>query len=245
MSLEAIPTWTGVRVIIPLDDATLHCHRGDAELWANGDIWADRQSLAGSRPNFSLRFAMVGLGWWILDRSRQWPRFVVVRRYSRGEKSGRHAQDGGFRAQHCGDRDGYDPSTSQMKYYWRRWGSHMEIFPSDGKVWMWPSHGIRIDSRLVVFCSRVQNNPKKESLGFEGVGSQAFVIENPDVEPTDWKMKTVMKDGAEVGGSVERCEKDLPSAGRRSSARANVRGQSPSRVEGRGFDHHLRDQWIG
>ena len=140
---------------------------------------------------------------------------------------------------------GYDPSAAQMKYYWRRWGSHMEIFPSDGKVWMWPSHGIRIDSRLVVFCSRVQNNPKKESLGFEGVGSQAFVIENPDVEPTDWKMKTVMKDGAEVGGSVERCEKDLPSAGRRSSARANVRGQSPSRVEGRGFDHHLRDQWIG
>jgi hypothetical protein len=78
---------------------------------------------------------------------------------------------------------GYDPSTAQMKYYWRRWGWHMEIFPSDGKVWMWPSHGIRIGNRLVVFCSRIQNNPRKESMGFEGVGSQAFVIENPDAEP--------------------------------------------------------------
>jgi hypothetical protein len=93
---------------------------------------------------------------------------------------------------------GYDPSTSHMKYYWRRWGSHMEIFPSDGKVWMWPSHGIRIDNRLLVFCSRIQNDPKKESFGFEGVGSQAFVIENPNAEPTEWKMKPVMKDDSKV-----------------------------------------------
>jgi hypothetical protein len=93
---------------------------------------------------------------------------------------------------------GYDPSTAQMKYYWRRWGSHMEIFPSDGKVWMWPSHGIRIDNRLVVFCSRIQTNPAKASFAFEGVGSQAFVIENPDAEPADWKMKAVMKDDSKV-----------------------------------------------
>jgi hypothetical protein len=57
---------------------------------------------------------------------------------------------------------GYDPSTAQMKYYRRRWGSRMEIFPSEGRVRMWPSHGIRIGNRLVVFCSRIQNNPKKE-----------------------------------------------------------------------------------
>ena len=93
---------------------------------------------------------------------------------------------------------GYDPSTAQMKFYWRRWGSHMEIFPSDGKIWMWPSHGIRIGNRLVVFCSRIQSNPEKESLGFEGVGSQAFVIGNPDAEPTHWKMKTVMQDASKV-----------------------------------------------
>jgi hypothetical protein len=93
---------------------------------------------------------------------------------------------------------GYDPSTAQMKYYWRRWGSHMEIFPSDGKVWMWPSHGIRIGNRLVVFCSRIQNRPVKGSFAFEGVGSQAFVIENPDAAPTEWKMRAVMKDDTKV-----------------------------------------------
>jgi hypothetical protein len=86
-----------------------------------------------------------------------------------------------------------------MKYFWRRWGSHMEIFPSDGKIWMWPTHGIRIGNRLLVFCSRIQNtNAKDKSFAFEGVGSQAFVIENPDAAPTARKMKPVLTDDSKV-----------------------------------------------
>jgi hypothetical protein len=86
---------------------------------------------------------------------------------------------------------GYDPSTASMKFFWRK-GSHMEIFPSEGKIWMWPAHGFRLGNKLIVFCSRIATNPDKNSFGFQGVGSSAFLIDNPDAEPTAWKMRNVL-----------------------------------------------------
>jgi hypothetical protein len=104
---------------------------------------------------------------------------------------------------------GYDPSTAAMKFYWRK-GSHMEIFPSEGpsknRRWMWPAHGIRLGDKLIVFCSVIATNPDKKSLGFQGAGSTAFLIENPDAEPTAWKMRRVLTDESKVslGSAVVR-----------------------------------------
>jgi hypothetical protein len=74
----------------------------------------------------------------------------------------------------------------------------MEMFPSEGKIWMWPAHGIRIGDELIVFCGRIARNPDKKSLGFQGVGSSVFVIKNPDAEPTAWKMHDVFTDSSKV-----------------------------------------------
>ncbi len=93
--------------------------------------------------------------------------------------------------------NGYDPLTAQVKFYWRK-GSRMEIFPSEGNIWMWPAHGIRIGDKLIVFCNRMARNPDKNSLGFQGVGSSAFVIDNPDAEPKAWKMRDVFTDSSKV-----------------------------------------------
>ncbi len=92
---------------------------------------------------------------------------------------------------------GYDPVTAQMKFYWRK-GSRMEIFPSEGNIWMWPAHGIRISEKLIVFCGRIARNPDKNSFGFQGVGTSVFLIENPDAEPTVWKMRDVFVETTQI-----------------------------------------------
>lgn len=88
---------------------------------------------------------------------------------------------------------GYDPSRADIRFYWRG-GASWEIFPSEGKIWMWPAHGTRIGRRLIVFCSRVAPDSKKDSLGFQLVGWVAFAIDNPDDEPSVWKMRKIGED---------------------------------------------------
>lgn len=97
--------------------------------------------------------------------------------------------------------NGYDPTTAQMKFYWRKgtWlGSRMEIFPNEGKIWFWPAQGIRVGNRLVIFCSRVAPNPDKKSLGFQAAGWVAYSIANPEAAPTEWKMRKVMEEHGEL-----------------------------------------------
>jgi uncharacterized protein DUF4185 len=91
-------------------------------------------------------------------------------------------------------QSGYDPSHASIKFYWRtRRGSPSEIFPSEGPVWMWPGSGVRIGSRLLLFCTRVTSDSPKDSLGFKSVGWKAYWVTNPDDEPTAWKMKPAAK----------------------------------------------------
>lgn len=85
---------------------------------------------------------------------------------------------------------GYDPSHADMKFYWHN-GRAWEIFASEGKIWIWPAHGTRIGRRLIVFCSRVAPEHKKDSLGFQSAGWSAFAIDNPDDEPSAWKPQKI------------------------------------------------------
>lgn len=87
---------------------------------------------------------------------------------------------------------GYDPSHATIKFYWRtRKGDPSEMFPSQGRVWMWPTSGVRVGGTLILFCDRVAPNPSKNSLGFQMVGWAAFQVANPDDEPAVWALRKV------------------------------------------------------
>ena len=55
---------------------------------------------------------------------------------------------------------------------------------------MWPSSGIRMGNRLLLFCTRLAPDSAKDSLGFKVVGWNAYWVTNPDEEPTAWTLKT-------------------------------------------------------
>jgi len=96
-------------------------------------------------------------------------------------------------------QSGYDPSQATIKFYWRtRRGSPSEIFASEGQAWMWPSAGIRIGNRLLLFSSRVVPESAKDSLGFKSVGWNAYWVNNPDDEPTAWKLKAAAESSDSV-----------------------------------------------
>ncbi len=89
---------------------------------------------------------------------------------------------------------GYDPSHASIKFYWRTTkGEPAEIFLSERKIWMWPSHGIRVGNRLLLFCSRIAPDDKRNSLGFQSAGWVATLVSNPDEEPTAWSLQKAME----------------------------------------------------
>jgi hypothetical protein len=91
-------------------------------------------------------------------------------------------------------QSGYDPSLATIKFYWRnRRRGPSEIFPSEGSVWMWPGSGIRVGSRLLLFCERVASDSGKDSLGFKSVGWNAYWVTNPDEEPSAWRLKVAAR----------------------------------------------------
>ena len=96
-------------------------------------------------------------------------------------------------------QDGYDPSRASIKFYWRTGNNGpTEMFPSERKVWMWPSSGIRIGGALILFCGRVAADHSKNSLGFRGVGWTAYRVSNPDDEPTAWMLNKVSEDRGDL-----------------------------------------------
>jgi hypothetical protein len=85
---------------------------------------------------------------------------------------------------------GYDPAQATLKFYWKVGrGQPTDFAPHEGNMWLWPSHGIRLGDRLLQFYSRIAPEDKKDSLGFKLVGWTAFLIDNPDQEPSAWTLR--------------------------------------------------------
>jgi hypothetical protein len=96
-------------------------------------------------------------------------------------------------------QSGYDPSQATIKFYWHtKMGEPSEIFPSEGQAWMWPSAGIRIANRLLLFSGRIASDSAKDSLGFKSVGWNAYWVSNPDEEPSAWKLKAAAESSDSV-----------------------------------------------
>jgi hypothetical protein len=83
---------------------------------------------------------------------------------------------------------GYDPSKASIKFYWRESGSG-SFFPDEGKTWFWPSHGIRLGDCLLLFFNVVSPHGQPGPFGFQNDGWTAFLISNPDDEPSRWRVR--------------------------------------------------------
>jgi len=87
---------------------------------------------------------------------------------------------------------GADPSTATMSFYWGSAadGSPTAMFPDRDDESLWFGNGVRVDDRLVLFFGRTIRNTGT-GLGFEQVGWTAVMVENPDAEPSEWRVRSL------------------------------------------------------
>jgi hypothetical protein len=83
---------------------------------------------------------------------------------------------------------GTDPTTASIVFTWGRSadGRPDAFIPDRGAERFWFGTGVRVDDRLVLFMGRVQNT--NVGLGFDSVGWNAFMVENPDAQPSVWRI---------------------------------------------------------
>lgn len=87
---------------------------------------------------------------------------------------------------------GDNPATASLAFYWPTKNKRpTEFAPNEGTVWLWPGDGVRIGSKLLLFFSRVQSDNSKDSLGFQSAGWTAFIVDNPNSDPSSWVLRRV------------------------------------------------------
>ena len=89
-------------------------------------------------------------------------------------------------------QSGTDPSTAAIAFYWGSTadGRPTAMFPDRNGESLWFGNGVRVDDRLVLFFGRTIRNTGT-GLGFEHVGWTAMMVENPDAQPSEWKVRSV------------------------------------------------------
>ena len=106
------------------------------------------------------------------------------------DASGTHTREGSRMVRNTvAIQTGKDPSRAKMVFYWGRTvdGRPDSFFPADGSHWFWPTDGIRLGDRLVLFLGRLSGTGT--GLGFTGAGWRAVMVENPDDEPPRWRVR--------------------------------------------------------
>lgn len=83
---------------------------------------------------------------------------------------------------------GTDPATASIRFYWGRAadGSPAAFIPDDGDERHWFGNGVRVGDRLLLFLNRIRS--AETGIGFESVGWHAWMVENPDAEPSMWRV---------------------------------------------------------
>jgi hypothetical protein len=105
------------------------------------------------------------------------------------DPSGRHTRKGATMVSNTlAIQSGTDPSRSSITFYWGPVvkGKPTAFIADSGRVRHWFGNGIRVGDRLVLFLSRVIS--VSTGIGFESVGWTAWMVENPDAEPGEWRM---------------------------------------------------------
>jgi hypothetical protein len=84
----------------------------------------------------------------------------------------------------------YDPSNASLRFYWRTRDGRQAAFASGrGGSWLWPSDGVRLGDKLLLFYMRIRPDRSKKSLGFREIGSASFLVNNPDTAPPEWVLR--------------------------------------------------------
>lgn len=98
---------------------------------------------------------------------------------------------------------GTDPATAAIKFYWGKTadGQPDALFPDRGKESLWFGNGVRVRDRLVLFFARTLRGVSEAAggLGFEHVGWAAVLVENPDDEPSAWRVRPLETPPNELG----------------------------------------------
>lgn len=84
---------------------------------------------------------------------------------------------------------GTDPTTAAISFYWGRAadGSPAPFFPDRGAESLWLGNGVRAGDRLVLFFAPTLRT--RTGIGFEHVGWTAVMVENPDAQPSAWRVR--------------------------------------------------------
>lgn len=102
--------------------------------------------------------------------------------------SGKGGRDGSVMVRNsAGLQEGLDPSTAKMRFYWdEQSGRPGDFFAAPQDEWLWPGHGTRLSSGLLIFMLRIR--AKGDGVfGFEPFGWSAYLVENPDEPPSRWR----------------------------------------------------------
>lgn len=119
------------------------------------------------------------------------------------DPSGRHSRRG---AQMIGNsvaiQTGSDPSRAAMAFYWGKTadGRPASFFGEQDGQRFWPGQGVRLRDRLVLFLERVRSS--SGGLGFESAGWKAVMVDNPDDEPSRWRVTQLETPANPLGVNV-------------------------------------------
>lgn len=101
-----------------------------------------------------------------------------------------------------GIQRGLDPTRARMTFHWREAPLEIprnDLLPPESGLRPgpfladepgtrhWPSHGARVGDALLLFWVRIR--PVEGGLGFEHNGSRATIVENPDDDPSTWRLR--------------------------------------------------------
>jgi hypothetical protein len=65
------------------------------------------------------------------------------------------------------------------------------LIPADGKGWLWPQSGVQVGKQLVLFLAQIDKSGDPGVFGFKPIAQWLAFIENPEAEPTAWKVRQV------------------------------------------------------
>jgi hypothetical protein len=88
-------------------------------------------------------------------------------------------------------QSGSDPSVAEISFHWGSAddGVPASFIPDRGNEALWFGNGVRVADRLVLFLARTIRT--RTGIGFENAGWTAVMVENPDAEPSAWRMRSL------------------------------------------------------
>jgi hypothetical protein len=89
-------------------------------------------------------------------------------------------------------QQGKDSATASVKFFWRKTKEGKPaafITPANGTGWFWIFDGIMADEKLYLFLMQIIKTDQKGVFGFKHIGTWLGEIENPNDEPSTWRIR--------------------------------------------------------